>query len=111
MVQRVCRVCSTVTETDKTFCPECGTSYFREPSTQSPPVGNGKATASLIIGIIGLLLFGLILGIIALVLASQAKREIEADPGRFNNPGSATAGIVLGIIDLAAGVLFFMLIL
>ena len=28
MVERLCRNCSTVTETDKTFCPECGTSFF-----------------------------------------------------------------------------------
>ena len=28
MVDRLCRNCSTVTETEKTFCPECGTSFF-----------------------------------------------------------------------------------
>ena len=27
MVQRVCPSCSTVSETEKDFCPECGTSY------------------------------------------------------------------------------------
>lgn len=28
MVQRMCPSCSVVTETDKDFCPECGTSYM-----------------------------------------------------------------------------------
>lgn len=109
MVQRMCPACSAISETDKTFCPECGTSYLRQ-SRESSQVGNGKATASLIVGLVGLLVFGIILGVVALVLASQAKSEIAAAPGKYNNAGSATAGQVLGIVDLVAGVIFFAII-
>ena len=73
-------------------------------------MSNSKATASLIVGLVGLVVFGVILGIIALVLASQAKKEIAIEPGRYNNAGSATAGLVLGIVDLVAGVAFLALI-
>jgi hypothetical protein len=63
---------------------------------------NGKAVAALVCGIVGLAVFGFILGIIAIVLGSVAKKEIErsGQGGR----GMATAGIVLGIIDIIAGI-------
>lgn len=73
-----------------------------------PPVSNGKATASLVLGVVGLLCFGLILGIIALVLAGQAKTEINRSPGRYSNAGAATAGQVLGIIDVVFGFFFIL---
>ena len=39
MVQRVCPSCSIVSETEKEFCPECGTSY------QSPSPGAAAGTS------------------------------------------------------------------
>ena len=67
-----------------------------------PPAGaeqktSGKAIASLVCGIVGLIVAGIILGIIAVVLGVVAKREIEADP-RLGGDGLATAGIAVGTI-------------
>jgi len=67
---------------------------------------NGKATASMICGIVGLVLFGIILGPIAIALGVQARNEIR-NTGQSGS-GMATAGIVLGIIDVA---FFFLVIL
>ena len=54
---------------------------------------DGKAIASLVLGIVGLFIFGIVLGIIALVLANSS---IKA-----NGPtGVAKAGKVLGIISI-----------
>jgi len=116
MTTKVCRQCSTMSETEKTFCPECGTPYFRGPEVGIVGTGtgrsNGKATASLVLGLVGLLLFGIILGILAIIFASIAKREINESPrGTFRNGGSATAGLVLGIVDLVFGFFFFVWIL
>jgi hypothetical protein len=62
---------------------------------------DGKATASLVLGIIGLFVAGIILGIVALVLSNQS---IKANgPSR-----AATAGKILGIIDIVA---FFVVII
>jgi hypothetical protein len=61
------------------------------PSTE----GQGKATASLICGIVGLFFFGPILGIIAIVMASKAEALGV----------KATGGKVLGWIDVIAGML------
>lgn len=60
--------------------------------------GDGKATGSLICGIISLFFAGIILGIVAVVMGVQAKKEGFVG-------GKATAGIVLGVIGIASAVL------
>jgi hypothetical protein len=71
---------------------------------------NSKATSSMVCGIVGLLICGIVLGPIAIVLSSQAKREIAASPGRYTNAGMATAGQVLGIIAVAVSGIFIAII-
>ncbi|WP_130868747.1 hypothetical protein [Intestinimonas massiliensis (ex Afouda et al. 2020)] len=74
---------------------------------------NGKslATASMVLGIVGLVftffingLIGLILGIIGLVLAGKAKQQGFEGSMR-------TAGFVMSLISVIAGVLMFVLAL
>lgn len=64
------------------------------------PPGKGKATGSMVCGIcslvLGFPLVGLILGIIGLILSSQAKGE-----GYYG--GMRTAGFVLSLIGLIFG--------
>jgi heme/copper-type cytochrome/quinol oxidase subunit 2 len=66
---------------------------------------NGKATAALVLGIISLLgicvpIVGIILGIIAIVLASLAKKE-----GCVN--GKQKAGLILGIIGIVISIIMW----
>ena len=68
--------------------------------------GKGKAIASLILGILGLLtgsLYGVgcILGIIGVVLAVKSGNESQA--AGVPKSGLATAGLVLGIIAIVSG--------
>lgn len=74
---------------------------------------NGKslATASMVLGIVGLVftffingLIGLILGIIGLVLAGKAKQQGFEGSMR-------TAGFIMSLISVIAGVLMFILAL
>ena len=60
---------------------------------------NGNAVASLLLGAAGLLAFGVILGPIAIGLGVIAKNQIArtGQPGT----GTATVGIVLGVIAFA----------
>lgn len=68
---------------------------------------NGKAIASLVLGIVSLVciflgygaLLGIVLAIIGLIIGTQAKKE--------NPSGMATAGVVLSIIGLVACALSF----
>ncbi|HEY3481169.1 MAG TPA: DUF4190 domain-containing protein [Nocardioides sp.] len=71
-----------------------GNPYGGGPYGGPPPGGRGKATASLVCGIVGLLVCGLILGIVAVVLGRQAQSEGQRG-------GPAKAGEVLGYIDIA----------
>ncbi|WP_165443461.1 DUF4190 domain-containing protein [Olsenella sp. Marseille-P4559] len=64
----------------------------------SAPETDGKAISGLICGIVGLLVFGIILGIMALIFGSMAKVSIKQ--GEHSGNGIATAAIVLGIIDI-----------
>ena len=72
---------------------------------------NGKAIASLVLGILScILLFpkngafvGIVLAIVGIVLAVKAKKEIEMSGE--GGKGMATAGMVLSIIALALCVL------
>lgn len=67
--------------------------YVNTPVTGGQPE-DGKATASMVCGIIGAVLCGCMpLGVAALILAIMAKKA-------GNTSGKATAGLVLGIIIL-----------
>ena len=73
------------------------------------PAKSGKATGALVCGIFAILLawaplFGIILGIVAIVLAVKAVKEAGKD-------GKATGGTVCGIIGIVLSVLSFILYL
>lgn len=83
----------------------------QQPISQ-PPQQNGKAVASLVLGILatvflffsGNLLLGvtaIVLAVVGVALGAQARRELPQ-----GSAGMATAGMVLSIVVLALGVLF-----
>eukprot|EP00977_Amphora_coffeiformis_P008725 scaffold1982_cov93-Amphora_coffeaeformis.AAC.47 len=56
-----------------------------------PRTTSGKATASLICGIIGILIFGIILGPIAICLGVSARQDIRNSNGQIEGEGQANA--------------------
>ena len=95
-------------------------SYPPPPPNYGPPPGSyggygptrsthGKAIAALICGICAFVVCPLI-GIAAVILGPQAKREIAAQPDRYEGQGMAQAGTILGWIAvglMVLGLLFF----
>lgn len=77
------------------------------PQPDQPVPGRGAAIASLVLGIISIIFseagVGLIAGIIGLVMAVQARKLLPPDARR----GMSTAGMVLSIIGLALGIIFW----
>jgi len=61
---------------------------------------SGKATAAMVCGIVGLLLFGIILGPIAICLGVSAKSEINQKPRELQGSCQANAGITCGIVAI-----------
>ena len=64
----------------------------------TPQRTSSLAIASLLFGILGLTLFPIIGGIIALVTGYMARNEIRESGGAVGGEGLATAGLVLGWI-------------
>jgi hypothetical protein len=121
-----------VTQTSGT-APHPGgpTAYSSQPyGTQAPPgqthpghgypghhqehVGSvrtsGKAVTSFILGIISFILLPLIPAIIAVILGSQARKEIRNDPSQTGD-GFAVAGLVLGWINIGLAALALLVFL
>jgi hypothetical protein len=80
------------------------------PAPVQPTRTSGKATASLVLGIIGILILPIVFSVLAIVFASIARREIEADPS-LGGKGLATAGLVTGIVGLVGGLILVVLLL
>jgi hypothetical protein len=75
------------------------------------PASNGQAVAALVLGIVGLVLFwtvwlGLILGTLAIVFGALGRSKAKQGAP---NKSMATAGLVLGIVAVAASVLILVL--
>jgi len=73
---------------------------------------NGKAIAALVCGICAFVVCPLT-AIAAVILGPQAKREIAAQPDRFDGAGMAVAGQILGWVMvglIVAGIGLFILL-
>ena len=85
--------------------PAARSNTRRSPAGRPPPRNRKNApgaTSSLVWGILGFFLCGLIFGIVAISNANKAKKLIQQQPDVYTGDGLATAGLVIGIIDLVA---------
>jgi len=71
---------------------------------------NGKAVASLVLAIFGLVSCPVISSIIALILGYQARREIAASGGWQTGESLARAGIIMGWIGIALYLLLIVVV-
>ena len=81
-----------------------------QPGFPGPPQSSGKATAALVLGLVGLFLCPLICSILAIVFGKQAMDEIDQNPG-MTGRGSAKAGFILGIVGTSLSALGIIIIL
>ena len=72
---------------------------------QFQPQTDGKATASLILGILSILCFGLFTGLPAIILGHISRGNIEQSRGRLTGSGMALAGLILGYVSIASTIL------
>jgi hypothetical protein len=77
---------------------------------QPAPPTPGNAVASLILGILSIVLCPIITAVIGLILGYNAKREIDASGGRLGGRGVALGGIITSWIGLAIYVPILLLI-
>jgi type IV pilus assembly protein PilA len=68
--------------------------YVAQPET------DGKATASLILGILSVTCFSIIAGIPAVICGHMAHSNIRKSAGRLGGQGIATAGLIMGYLSM-----------
>jgi hypothetical protein len=69
-----------------------------------PPQTSGKATTSLVLGVISMVCFGFLTGIPAIIVGIRARKDIRLSHGRTTGDGLALGGIITGIIGTLLGV-------
>ncbi|MCW2854752.1 MAG: hypothetical protein JWR52_367 [Marmoricola sp.] len=78
--------------------------YYPQPTDT-----NGKATAALVLGIVGifpgLFLCGPLVAIAAIIVGFIAKKDVDVSQGRVGGRSQAKAGIVLGFVGVGLFVL------
>src|SRR5258707_1459810 len=112
------------------FCPQCGTTSPvmaqppappPGPPTQQPPYAvpghsvpeltpppptDGKATASLVLGILAVICLGAWAGIPAIILGHVSRSNIQKSGGKLKGEGLALAGLIMGYFSLVISLLF-----
>ena len=125
-----CSNCGEKVEPSWNACPKCGSLLEKEeyspatpqyspqqvqqpqpqpyqqptPQYSQPKGGTSSATLSLIFGIIGLCCCGFIFGILAIYYGNKGINE-------GTDSGTARVGLILGVIDLICGCLWFFVVL
>jgi len=104
----VCSECRT-TLGGKIYCEPCaGEAFTARP--QLTKVQAPGAVASLVCAIVGYFFLGIVLGPIAIALATGARKRIQENPELGGN-GLAIAGLVIGIVDTVLWGLFVLWII
>ena len=94
-----CPHCGKFMRTRDALCPYCKQAPTPDGVYDGPTRNAPDAVPSMVWGIVGLFICGVILGIVAIQKSGAARKAMDADP-RLGGRGYATAGLVLGIIDL-----------
>ena len=105
---KYCSRCGTGLDDSMYFCTNCGAnlSQAQDGAQMRPKTSSGKETASLVCGILSFFVAGIVLGILAIVFAHQAKKE---NGGILSS--TAKAGLICGIIGLVLAVISLFLVL
>jgi RING finger family protein/uncharacterized protein DUF4190 len=94
-----CPRCGLVITIGTPLCPACRAITSPDGIYHGPKTNAPGAVKSLVVGIIGLVVCGIVLGPIAISSANKAKEAMANDPS-LGGEGLATAGKILGVLDI-----------
>jgi len=115
-----CPQCGEKNPDDSKFCSKCGealTAAAAAPAAPAPAPApraaagektSGMAIAALVTGIAGFIFFG-ILSILAIIFGAIGIRQTNKDPS-LKGRGMAVAGLVLGILGVAGGIIWLIIV-
>jgi len=106
-----CSNCGASVAENTPFCSKCGRPAQNLLQNAPPPPAasgyagpqqtDGKATGSLILGILSLVALSIFAGIPAVILGHLSRKSIRQSRGRLTGDGMALAGLIMGYISLA----------
>ena len=79
--------------------------------TQVKPKTSALAVTSMVCGIVGLVIFGIVLGPLAIIFGAIATNRINEKPQELEGLGMAKAGIICGIIAVVLWIVILIFIL
>jgi len=99
----LCSQCGAELAERAAYCSQCGTARSgSSPQAQPRAETDARAVASLVLGLLSiLLLLNVFAGIPAIILGHTARSAINRSKGRRRGSGMALAGLVLGYFSLA----------
>jgi hypothetical protein len=103
-----CPRCGLVVTIGTPLCPACRAITSPDGIYHGPKTNAPGATTSLVLGLIGLVVCGVILGPLAISSANRAKAAMAIDPS-LGGEGMAATGKVLGIIDIVLFVVYLLI--
>src|ERR1041385_253901 len=98
--------CATCGDIVSGYCFRCSNLY-PQPAYTGPRETLPEATHALTLALIGLVCFGFVLGPIAIVKGTSAKKQIAADP-THDREAAATAAQIIGAIEILMSVLYLL---
>jgi hypothetical protein len=114
----LCRLCHSPVPYAALTCNQCG-AVLAPPG--SPAMGHVMASmqppthplaiVSLVSSLVGLTIAPCIAGIAAVVTGHMARREMQANPGRYSGDGLALAGLLIGYGQMVLWVLAMLVFL
>jgi type IV pilus assembly protein PilA len=105
-----CSSCGASVAQNAPYCSNCGRPAQNLSATAPPPPQgqytgpaetDGKATGSLVLGILSLVGFSILAGIPAVILGHISRKSIRESTGRLRGEGMALAGLIMGYMSLA----------
>ena len=110
-----CTQCGHQNPAESTTCGKCGQPLMtpRTAPQASPTAGaaasapagaarnDGKAVASLVLGVMSVVCLGFLAGIPAIILGHISRSNIKKSMGRLKGEGMALAGLILGYLSVA----------
>lgn len=111
-INRFCENCGYTFEAGNSYAGSSQPYYTQGELNQKT---NGLAIASLVLGIVGIVLvccysIGTLPGILAIIFGAISRKEILSSNGRQRGIGYSTAGLVLGIITVALAIVMVVII-
>jgi hypothetical protein len=85
-------------------------SFFLKARTEEPQT-NKKALWGFIFSLVGLIIFGIIFGILAIIFSAIGFADIKKDPTKWKGMGLAIAGIIIGVIDVIGWIIIVAVLL